>query len=59
MNGLLLNHLPSEEQQIFRNGMKKRVNEMVRDLIGFWSYPADVVVIDPLMNAILNHLFRE
>jgi hypothetical protein len=35
------------------------VSEMVRDLIGFWSYPADVVVIDPLMNAILNHLFRE
>jgi hypothetical protein len=39
--------------------VKKRVGEMVRYLIGFWSYPADVVVIDPLMNAILNHLFRE
>ena len=59
LNGLLLSHLSSEEQQVFRNGVKKRVSEMVRDLIGFWSYPADVVVIDPLMNAILNHLFRE
>jgi hypothetical protein len=59
LNGLLLNELSSEEQQMFRDGVKKRVNEMVRDLIGFWSYPADVVVIDPLMNAILNHLFRE
>jgi predicted acylesterase/phospholipase RssA len=59
LNGLLLNQLPSEEQQLFRTGVKKRVSEMVRDLIGFWSYPADVVVIDPLMNAILNHLFRE
>src|SRR6185312_3177836 len=59
LNGLLLSQLPSEEQQVFRDGVKKRVNEMVRDLIGFWSYPADVVVIDPVMNAILNHLFRE
>jgi predicted acylesterase/phospholipase RssA len=59
LNGLLLSHLSSEEQKVFRDGMKKRVSEMVRDLIGFWSYPADVVVIDPLMNAILNHLFRE
>lgn len=59
LNGLLLSQLPSEEQQVFREGIKKRVNEMVRDLIGFWSYPADVVVIDPIMNAILNHLFRE
>jgi hypothetical protein len=59
LNGLLLSNLPSEEQQVFRDGVKKRVSEMVRDLIGFWSYPADVVVIDPLMNAILNHLFRE
>ena len=59
LNGLLLSHLPSEEQQVFRDGMKRRVNEMVRDLIGLWSYPADVVVIDPVMNAILNHLFRE
>jgi predicted acylesterase/phospholipase RssA len=59
LNGLLLSHLSSEEQKMFRDGMKKRVSEMVRDLIGFWSYPADVVVIDPLMNAILNHLFRE
>lgn len=59
LNGLLLSQLPGEEQQVFRDGMKKRVNEMVRDLIGFWSYPADVVVIDPIMNAILNHLFRE
>jgi hypothetical protein len=55
----LLSQLPIEEQQVFRDGVKKRVSEMVRDLIGFWSYPADVVVIDPLMNAILNHLFRE
>jgi hypothetical protein len=39
--------------------VKKRVSEMVRYLIGFWSYPADVVVIEPLMNAVLNHLFRE
>jgi predicted acylesterase/phospholipase RssA len=59
LNGLLLSQLPIEEQQVFRDGVKKRVSEMVRDLIGFWSYPADVVVIDPLMNAILNHLFRE
>jgi predicted acylesterase/phospholipase RssA len=59
LNGLLLSQLSSHEQQMFRDGMKKRVSEMVRDLIGFWSYPADVVVIDPLMNAILNHLFRE
>lgn len=59
LNGLLLHQLPSEEQQAFRDGLKRRVNEMVRDLIGFWSYPADVVVIDPVMNAILNHLFRE
>jgi predicted acylesterase/phospholipase RssA len=59
LNGLLLSELSSEEQQLFRDGVKKRVSEMVRDLIGFWSYPADVVVIDPLMNAILNHLFRE
>ena len=59
LNGLLLSQVPSEEQQVFRNGIKKRVNEMVRDLIGFWSYPADVVVIDPIMNAVLNHLFRE
>jgi predicted acylesterase/phospholipase RssA len=59
LNGLLLSHLSSEEQKVFRDGVKKRVSEMVRDLIGFWSYPADVVVIDPLMNAILNHLFRE
>jgi hypothetical protein len=59
LNGLLLSDLASEEQQVFRDGVKKRVSEMVRDLIGFWSYPADVVVIDPLMNAILNHLFRD
>lgn len=59
LNGLQLSQLPSEEQQVFRDGIKKRVNEMVRDLIGFWSYPADVVVIDPVMNAILNHLFRD
>jgi predicted acylesterase/phospholipase RssA len=59
LNGLLLSQLPIEEQQVFRDGVKRRVSEMVRDLIGFWSYPADVVVIDPLMNAILNHLFRE
>jgi hypothetical protein len=59
LNGLQLSQLPSEEQQVFREGIKKRVNEMVRNLIGFWSYPADVVVIDPIMNAILNHLFRE
>ncbi|HEU5339740.1 patatin-like phospholipase family protein [Edaphobacter sp.] len=59
LNGLQLSQLPSEEQQMFRDGIKKRVNELVRDLIGFWSYPADVVVIDPVMNAILNHLFRE
>jgi len=59
LNGLLLSHLSNEEQLVFREGVKKRVNEMVRDLIGFWSYPADVVVIDPIMNAILNHLFRE
>ena len=59
LNGLLLSQLTIEEQQVFRDGVKKRVSEMVRDLIGFWSYPADVVVIDPLMNAILNHLFRE
>lgn len=59
LNGLQLSQLSSEEQQVFRDGIKKRVNELVRDLIGFWSYPADVVVIDPVMNAILNHLFRE
>jgi hypothetical protein len=59
LNGLLLSDVPTEVQQVFRDGVKKRVSEMVRDLIGFWSYPADVVVIDPLMNAILNHLFRE
>ena len=59
LNGLQLTQLSSEEQQVFRDGIKRRVNELVRDLIGFWSYPADVVVIDPVMNAILNHLFRE
>jgi len=59
LNGLQLAQLTGEEQQAFREGVKKRVSEMVRYLIGFWSYPADVVVIDPLMNAILNHMFRE
>jgi hypothetical protein len=59
LNGLKLSQLSVEDQQEFREGVKKRVGEMVRYLIGFWSYPADVVVIDPLMNAILNHLFRE
>jgi predicted acylesterase/phospholipase RssA len=59
LNGLKLGQLSIEEQKVFREGVKKRVSEMVRYLIGFWSYPADVVVIDPLMNAILNHLFRE
>jgi predicted acylesterase/phospholipase RssA len=59
LNGLQLGQLSIEEQKEFREGVKKRVSEMVRYLIGFWSYPADVVVIDPLMNAILNHLFRE
>jgi hypothetical protein len=59
LNGLQLGQLSIEEQKEFRDGVKKRVGEMVRYLIGFWSYPADVVVIDPLMNAILNHLFRE
>jgi Patatin-like phospholipase len=59
LNGLQLAQLSIEEQKEFRDGVKKRVSEMVRYLIGFWSYPADVVVIDPLMNAILNHLFRE
>jgi hypothetical protein len=59
LNGLQLGKLSLEEQQAFRDGVKKRVGEMVRYLIGFWSYPADVVVIDPLMNAILDHLFRE
>jgi hypothetical protein len=59
LNGLKLGQLSIEEQQAFREGVKKRVGEMVRYLIGFWSYPADVVVIDPLMNAILNHLFWE
>jgi hypothetical protein len=59
LNGIQLGQLSIEEQRQFREGVKKRVSEMVRYLIGFWSYPADVVVIDPLMNAILNHLFRE
>jgi predicted acylesterase/phospholipase RssA len=59
LNGIQLGQLSIEEQREFREGVKKRVSEMVRYLIGFWSYPADVVVIDPLMNAILNHLFRE
>src|SRR5580692_7234908 len=59
LNGLQLAQLSIEEQKEFREGVKKRVSEMVRYLIGFWSYPADVVVIEPLMNAILNHLFRE
>ena len=59
LNGLQLGQLSIEEQKEFREGVKKRVGEMVRYLIGFWSYPADVVVIEPLMNAILNHLFRE
>ena len=59
LNGLQLSQLPSEEQQVFRAGVKARVSSMVRDLIGFWSYPADVVVIEPIMNAILNNLFRE
>jgi hypothetical protein len=59
LNGLQLAQLSVEEQKEFREGVKKRVSEMVRYLIGFWSYPADVVVIEPLMNAILNHLFRE
>ncbi len=59
LNGLQLSQLSSEEQRVFREGIKRRVNDLVRELIGFWSYPADVVVIDPVMNAILNHLFRE
>jgi predicted acylesterase/phospholipase RssA len=59
LNGLLLSQLTSEEQEVFRFGVKKRVSEMVWELIGVWSYPADVIVIDPIMNAVLNHLFRE
>ncbi len=59
LNGLKLSEVPSADQREFRDGMKRRVSSMVKDLIGFWSYPADVAVIDPIMNAILNHLFRE
>jgi hypothetical protein len=27
-------------------------------LIGIWSYAADIAVIDPIMNAILNQVFE-
>lgn len=59
LNGLKLSDVTSEEQQVFREGMKQRVNAMVRELIGIWSYAADIAVIDPIMNAVLNQLFRE
>lgn len=59
LNGIQLGALSSEEQTVFRVGIKRRVNEMVRELIGMWSYPADVVVIDPIVNAVLNQLFRD
>jgi predicted acylesterase/phospholipase RssA len=59
LNGLQLSAVPSEEQQVFRDGMKRRVKAMVRELIGIWSYAADIAVIDPIMNAILNEVFRE
>ncbi len=58
LNGMLLRSVPMEEQEIFREGIKRRVNAMVRELIGIWSYAADIAVIDPIMNAILNQVFE-
>ena len=58
LDGLLLSAVPEEDQQVFREGMKRRVNAMVRELIGIWSYAADIAVIDPIMNAILNQVFE-
>ncbi|MDE3105022.1 MAG: patatin-like phospholipase family protein [Acidobacteriota bacterium] len=59
LNGLRLSDVPAEEQTVFREGMKRRVSAMVRELIGIWSYPANLAVIDPIMNALLDQVFRE
>lgn len=58
LDGMLLSTVPEGDQEVFREGIKRRVRAMVRELIGMWSYAADIAVIDPLMNAILDQVFE-
>lgn len=58
LDGLRLSQIPVADQAQFKNGLKNRLNEMLRELLGNWSMLADPVA-DRLLSAALDLLIAK
>jgi hypothetical protein len=49
LDGLRLSHVPAADLAQFKNGMKDRVNAMLKELIGNWTF-----IVDPIADRLLS-----
>lgn len=58
LGGLKLSEVAPEKRKEFISGMKNRLNQALRDLLGTWSIAARLGA-DPILEALLNQLFKD
>jgi hypothetical protein len=55
LNGLRLSQVPPADMDAFKNGLRHRVNQMLKALMGGWSFAVDPLA-DALVNVTINQL---
>ena len=58
LDGLKMSHLPNDDLQDFKDGGKRRVNQMLKELIGNWSILAEPVA-DGLVTLTLDKVIAK
>jgi hypothetical protein len=58
LDGLKLANVPNDDLNDFKSGLKNRVNQMLKELIGNWAFLVDPAA-DNLLSAVLNQVIAK
>lgn len=59
LDGLRMSQVPAADLQNFKAGMRKRLNQLLKEICGsFLALPAEAVT-DPILNMLLDHLIAK